>query len=277
MLTSYRYYTVSFKKIKHNQSLRRIIWRKEVMHLLVYPIGTTAGCGFAAKALARSGIPLTDHPSPEVTHLLLDIPSFEPNGQLRGGGRLEDQLERLPDSITVIGGNLRHSVLENYETIDLLKDEQYLAMNAAITADCAIRVAGEKLKTTFRDTQVLILGWGRIGKCLSQLLTGLHCPVTVAARKDTDRAQIRSLNIPAVDFFEAQKLAVTYDLIFNTVPAPVLTQLPAGTLGVELASVDGIMGENVITARGLPGKVAPVSSGRLIARTLLPYLRRKCI
>ena len=47
-------------------------------HILMYPIGSTDACGFAAAYLKQTGVSLTDHPSPEVTHLLLDIPSFSP-------------------------------------------------------------------------------------------------------------------------------------------------------------------------------------------------------
>jgi hypothetical protein len=133
MLTSYRYYTVSFKKIKHNHSWRRIIWRKEVMHLLVYPIGTTKSCRYAAQALARDGIALTDHPCPEVTHLLLDVPTFDERGMLRDGTDLKEILRMLPLSITVIGGKLHPEYLSHYRKIDLLNYPVYLAKNAAIT------------------------------------------------------------------------------------------------------------------------------------------------
>jgi dipicolinate synthase subunit A len=76
--------------------------------------------------------------------------------------------------------------------MDLLKDPHYLAKNAAITAECALKVAAPYLKTTFSESPTLILGWGRIGKCLARLLSARNCPVSVAARKESDRAMLEA-------------------------------------------------------------------------------------
>lgn len=233
---------------------------------MLYPIGITQACAQAAKLLKRAGIPITDHPTPDATGLLLDIPSFRP-----GGPDVARILTMLPPDILVIGGNLDVEELSQKRKLDLLKNEEYLAANAAITADCALRLAGQHLEATFQDTPALILGWGRIGKCLSQKLAALGAPVTVAARKEKDRAMIRALDFEAAAY---DKLDLRpYGLVFNTVPAPVLnrTQLDVfpECVKIELASRPGLEGAGIIDARGLPGKLAPQSSGALIARTIL--------
>ena len=43
----------------------------------------------------------------------------------------------------------------------------------------------------------------------------------------------------------------------------------ADAVAVELASTPGMAGDNIISALGLPGKMAPESSGKLIAETFL--------
>lgn len=241
--------------------------------MLVYPLGTTDACHYAAEFLAQDGIGLIDHPAPEVTHLLLDVPSFGADGTLRGGGELGSFLEMLPEGITVVGGNLGHGLLSMYRTIDLLKDAQYLAVNAAITADCALRVAAPLMVTTFADSPALIIGWGRIGKCLGQLLKAIGCEVTIAARKETDRAMIRALGFAAVDISEVSTVLPKCRLIFNTVPEMVLHKdqlaLCKKCTKIDLASKPGMEGDDVVWARGLPGIHAPESSGRLIAKTFL--------
>ena len=241
--------------------------------MIIYPVGISKSCTAAAQALKRRRIPFTDHPSPEVTHLLLDVPSFDDCGRLRDGSNLQQILERLPQGITVIGGNLHHPELDGYALLDLLSDEDYLATNAAVTADCAIRVAGNHIETTFYDTPTLILGWGRIGKCLANMLRGLDCPVTIAARKETDRAMIRALQFTAVDFRQANQEAKKYPLIFNTVPEPVFHEAVDNTVAIDLASRPGFTGGTALTARGLPGKLAPESSGKLIANTIIRRLK----
>lgn len=239
---------------------------------LLYAAGTTAACRYAAKLLSERGFLFIDHPSPEITDLILDVPTFCPDGRLKNGESPEKLLSMLPRNVTVAGGNLNHPALASHKTLDLLLDPYYLASNAAITADCALRIAASHIKTTFSDTPTLILGWGRIGKCLSQLLKGTGCPVTVAARKETDRAVLQSLGYQTLDFTDIPLQLPSFRLLFNTVPAPILdmesVSLKKPCTLIELASVNGITGSETVIARALPGTYAPESSGRLIADTL---------
>lgn len=244
-------------------------------NILIYPTGSTAACRYAAQFLQKQNIPLVDHPTPEVTHLLLDIPSFGSDGKLRSGGALEPLLEMLPPNITVIGGHLSHPALEHHRTVDLLMDAHYLSVNAAITADCALQVATPLLTTTLQDSPALVIGWGRIGKCLAQMLKALRCNVTVAARKEADRAMLRALQYEAVDMEQMVRTLPKYRLIFNTAPESVLSagQLrKCSAVKIDLASRRGLESGDVVWARGLPGIHAPESSGKLIAETILSII-----
>ena len=131
--------------------------------------GSSPACRFASEYLTKIGISVTDTPGVDVRYLLLDVPGFGPDGQLRGGGDVTGLLARLPEDIMICGGNLSKHQLEGYETVDFLKDEVYLCENAYITAECALDVALPYLNRTLRKCPVLIIGWGRIGKCLGQL------------------------------------------------------------------------------------------------------------
>lgn len=250
-------------------------------NFLLYPIGSSDGCRYATQFLQRAGLPCTDHPAPEITHLMLDIPSFDTDGNLRDGSNLRELLRMLPKTVAVIGGNLDHGLLENYRKIDLLKDPTFLAKNAAITAECALRAAAPHLKTTFADSPALILGWGRIGKCLAKLLRALGCSVTVAARKEHDRAMLTALGYGAVDFSQISQTLHNCSILFNTVPdvplhKDVLDAWKTG-IAIDLASLPGMQGTSVIPARGLPGKYAPESSGRLIAKSILRFRQEGCL
>lgn len=239
---------------------------------LLYPAGSTDAVHIAAKKLAPSVI---DHPTPEVTHVLLDIPSFRSDGMLRNGDSPERILERLPENATVIGGNLSQNVLCGRKTIDLLRDEIYLAKNAAITARCAIRLALPYLGITLLGCPALIIGYGRIGKSLALLLKSLGADVTVAARKVSDRAMVEALGLHAVATDALKSIIPQFRLIYNTVPAPVLDKdapYRLNCIAIELASKPGIAG-TVIDGRGLPGKLAPESSGMLIAETITRLIK----
>lgn len=216
---------------------------------IIFLAGDSPALTFAAHFLESAGIKISRE---NATHTLLNVPS-KPEDILPG--------------TTVIGGNLDFLPPETPK-IDLLQDEFYVAENAYLTADCAVRLLGQHLLCQFRDCPILIIGWGRIGKCLCAMLRALDARVFVACRKETDLAMVNALGCTAValDAIEPK----SYKAIVNTAPAPVL---PSGEgLRIDLASRKGMDGENVIWARGLPGKMLPESSGKLIAQAILRHL-----
>lgn len=245
---------------------------------IFYPATKSPALQAAAESLKSRGYGVVDRPCESVTHLLLPVPSFDEDGTIKGGGNIEELLNLLPHSITVVGGNL--PTMDSIKKLDLLKDPEYLAENAYITAHCAIRLATMRLPITMRRCKVLIIGWGRIGKCLTRLLRAMEADLTVVARKETDRAMAHALGYSAISPDEMGAQLNRYRLIFNTVPHLMLDNSFNGEyfdkcLKIDLASSQGIEGNDVLWARGLPGKDAPESAGALIAKTTIRLLGRK--
>ncbi len=180
-------------------------------------------------------------------------------------------LSALPQDITVIGGNLNHPALTGYKTVDLLQDAVYVSENADITARCALRLLMSCLPCTLKNCPVLVIGWGRIGKCLTRLLRENDANVTVCARKEKDRAMLEALGYHTQEAPDATGFRV----VINTAPAVVLSQCPTGILKMELSSVMGMPGEDVLWARGLPAIYAPESSGKLIAETIKRLFKKE--
>lgn len=245
---------------------------------IFYCAGRTEALAHGVEYLRREGCIFTAEPDRSVTHLLLDIPHRDPS-------LLPGLLTKLSQDVIIVGGNLRDPALQGYETTDLLQDPHYLAENANITAHCAVKLALAQLPVTLYRCPVLIIGWGRIGKCLAQLLRQMGCQVTVSARKEADRAMLAALGYNTIALSPTVPVSGNYRVIFNTVPAPVLSaqQLqiyPASCLKLELASLPGLAGDDIIDARGLPSRCAPESSGELIARSILRLCREtstRCI
>lgn len=160
-------------------------------------------------------------------------------------------------------------ILEDY----FLREELTIA-NAAITADCAIKIAAERLGEPLPQT--LILGFGRIGKLLCQRLQMLGVHVTAAARKRADLAWAKAYGYGALDISALSGRLSGFGLVFNTVPELVLPedlaeQLDADCLCIDLASQKGIglpEGERCVWARGLPGKMAPKAAAAAIRETV---------
>lgn len=239
--------------------------------------GTTPAIRFASAHLRKCGLSVSDTPSWNIRHLLLDIPSFRPGSPLCSSNYLDTLLNALPRDVIIWGGNLEHPALDGFCTLDLLKDETYLTENARITAYCTLQIAAPLLPLPLKKTQTLIIGWGRIGKYLTDMLTERHCPITVAARSAEDRQTLHSLGIHALDTAHLCSLLPEFGLIINTVPHPVLSSedraLCRNAVMIDLASKKGIAGEDVIWARGLPGIHAPEKSGKLIADTFLRMVK----
>ena len=92
---------------------------------------------------------------------------------------------------------------------------------------------------------------------------------------------LEALGLTAVDFAEIHGILPGIRLLINTVPQPVL----GGTIldrcpecvKLDLASSPGLQGTSIIYARGLPGRYVPVSSGRLIAETILKTLKEAAV
>lgn len=223
----------------------------------VFPMGDGPALSFAVRALKKQGVNITAALSENVTHVLLSVPSKEAD------------LSGVPANVTVIGGKLDH-IPDMYPKVDLLREEQYLAENAALTADCALRLLGERLGVPFRGCPILVIGWGRIGKCLAAMLKALGADVSVAARKESDLGMLTALGYGAVEVRNIDPSR--YRAIVNTAPAPVLAA-GGNCVKIDLASRLGMAGEDVLWARGLPGKMLPEASGALIAQGVLRYLQ----
>ena len=240
------------------------------MHdLIFYCAGSSKALIYAAAFLAEEGAHFMPAPDHTVTHLLLPVPSFEADGSIKGGGDLMQILSHLPKSVTVVGGGLHRPELQGYEVWDLLEDPWYLARNASITAHCTLELALAKLPITLENCPVLVIGWGRIGKCLCKLLRGLGADITVAARKESRRVMVDALGYRSCAMEQIHP--ENYRLVINTVPAPILTNVPGTALKIDLASVQGMTGRDVLWARGLPGALAPESSGELICKVITQW------
>lgn len=242
------------------------------MNKKVYIAGTTAAANYAGQFLQKAGAHCLSALSKDVDYILLDVPSFNQEGLLRDGRNIANVINSISNDTVFVGGNLSHPALAGFRVVDLLQDPQYLAENAYITAECALDVALPYLSITLRHCPVLIIGWGRIGKCLAGILKALDANVTVSARKEADRAMLRALGYQAVDTDGISNLS-QYRLIFNTVPERILCQEQMAKcrqdcVKIDLASRPGILDDDVIVARGLPGIHFPESSGRLIAETI---------
>ena len=147
----------------------------------------------------------------------------------------------------VYGGGLsplRQALLDcGAEPVELFGTEPLTTHNAVPTAEGAIALAVLHSPYRLHGAPCLVIGYGHIGRVLANKLHGLSARVTVAARRPSDRAMAEAFGLEA-DETGRYARGLSYHFVFNTVPAPVLTQdqlaaLLPGCLLVELASAPG--------------------------------------
>ena len=175
---------------------------------------------------------------------------------------------------------------EYIEIIDIMKREELAVLNTIATAEGTIQVAIENTNRILHGSEVLILGFGRIGKVLARKLAGLSVKVTCAARKDEDLAWIEAYGHKSLNINNLGENLRLFDIIINTVPHIILTEqkleyVKKETLLIDLASNPGGIDKKAIKDRNfkfvwalsLPGKVAPTTSAEFIKNTIYNILR----
>lgn len=202
-------------------------------------------------------------------------------------------LEKLFSMIknkTVITANISEEyekILQqnNNKVVDLLKCNDYAILNAEPTSEGAIQIAMENTTKTLQYSNVLVIGYGKIGKILTKQLKAFEANVHCTARKDTDFATMYINGIKKLEYENLSKEISKFDIIFNTVPSIILRKeelekIKNDAVIIELASKPGGIdleesknyNFKIINAQGLPGKVAPKTAAQIIEKTLKKYL-----
>lgn len=165
--------------------------------------------------------------------MLLPVPVMQGDGLLRAPlARTETDvmqvLDAIPAGVPAFGGAVpfrlhARAVQCGVRLIDYLSREELAIRNAVPTCEGALQLAMEQTDCTIQGAHVLVIGAGRIGFLLAVRLHALGAQVTVAARSLRDRARIESAGLAAVDTAQLAQEMHGREIIFNTVPAPLLT------------------------------------------------------
>ncbi|MCI9287406.1 MAG: dipicolinate synthase subunit DpsA [Clostridia bacterium] len=199
---------------------------------------------------------------------------------------IDDLLNNI-EGKTFIAGSIKQEVYDkingkNITVFDIVKREELAVLNAISTAEGAIQIAINETPRNVHGNNVLVLGFGRIGKVLSKMLDGIGAKVACEARKTTDLAWIKAYGYEPINLIELKEHLHKFDIIINTIPYIVLTkemlqEVKEDALIIDLASNPGGVDRNAIKELGikfnwalsLPGKVAPITSAEFMKETLL--------
>lgn len=199
--------------------------------------------------------------------------------------KISDIAENIKNSALILGGRINKVVYDAFsenKCIDYYQREELMIKNAVPTAEGAIEIAMAETGITLCKSKCLVVGFGRIGKVLSKMLKSLGADTYVSARKHSDLAWIDVYGYNAIHNNSIIDDVNNFDIIFNTVPSmifkeDILKRINPECVIIDLASKPGgidfekasDLGLKVIWALSLPGKVAPITSGKIIKDTIV--------
>lgn len=172
---------------------------------------------------------------------------------------------------------LEEAVKYNIKTFDFFESESVAVKNAIPTAEGAIQTAMEESDRTLFGSKALVLGYGRCGKILANILKGIGVNVSVTYRKDSDAAYISSYGYKGINLYEIKSFVSDFDFIFNTIPTmiidrEIIKRISKNCVVIDLAQAPGGVDFNfardvnvkALYCPGLPGRVAPYTAAKII-------------
>jgi len=220
------------------------------------------------------GIPLSRD------NLYLNAPFSKKNIKL-------SEITEYSDSKKLLFGGILNSSFKselkakNILSFDYGLSEELSVYNVIPTVEGAISIAINETPFTLHGSNILICGFGRIGKILAKSLSSLGVNVTVSARKLEDLSWIDCYGYKKIKTKNIYDNINKFDIIFNTIPSLVideecLKRVKKNSVIIDLASGSGgidfkyakLLDIKVIRALSLPGKIAPQTAGIIIKNTI---------
>ncbi|BAM47581.1 dipicolinate synthase subunit DpsA [Amphibacillus xylanus] len=231
--------------------------------------------------------------NPEILDvIILPITGVEEGGYVKS--TFSNRSIRLPDDFfgklksstlvfTGINTNYLKQVTKDHPLtlIPMMERDDVAIYNSVPTAEGTILLALQQMKITLQDSNVIVLGLGRVGLTVADKFAKLGANVYAGVRKTKDIAKAKTFGFEGFHLSELPAYIKKCNLLINTVPAlivdePELNAFSADALIIDLASKPGGInfeyakkrGLNTIHALGLPAKVAPKTAGEILATVI---------
>lgn len=254
-------------------------------------IGGDARFGYLARLLRREGcaVAAMGNAAPDVpaagVEALKNARNAVVNIPLRVRGAALSLAEidrRLPEGARILAcGPEAPATTLGGRIVDLWADEALKTENAALTAEGAVCAAMRASVDALRGMRCMVVGWGRIGRALTELLVGMGARVTVASRSDAKRNRAVERGAEAVPTALLAGALPGHRLVFNTaqervLDASTLRRADADAMLIDLAGPPyGIdlnaawrLGLRAWREPALPGRYCPQSAARALLRAI---------
>jgi dipicolinate synthase subunit A len=177
-----------------------------------------------------------------------------------------------------------------FDVVEYGDDDELMLLRAPTIIEGVLGITIDHTDISIHDSQSVVLGFGRMGYSMTRTLEALGAHTTVVARDGAQLARAREMGARPVHLDDLTDAVGAAEMIFNTIPAEVLTRdvlagVPRDAFVLDLASTPGgtdfdaaeKLGIDAVLAPGLGGR-APKTAGRYqwmgLRRMLLEDLGR---
>ncbi|MGM7701224.1 dipicolinic acid synthetase subunit A [Pseudalkalibacillus sp. Hm43] len=239
---------------------------------------------------------LDELPISELDALILPVSGSGPNGEVEtifSNKKIqftEEFLKKTKKDCTVFSG-ISNPYLTGCTNgagrkhIKLFERDDVAIYNAIPTVEGTIMMVIQNTDFTIHQSNIAVLGFGRVGFTVARTFANLGANVSVGARRSEHIARITEMGFRPFYLSNLENEVDAVDVCINTIPAPIITsnvisKIPSHTLIIDLASKPGgtdfrfaeKRGIKAMLAPGLPGIVAPKTAGKIIANVLTQLL-----
>lgn len=237
------------------------------------------GAGHRCAAVLRLLLSFCEeNPTPGLNRIIiLPIPTSRDGVHLSGTDRLVSEVSgtvSVGDAVCgyAIPKKDKEMMLRRGARIyDAAEDEEFLLENARLTAEGTLGHILTGSKKSVRDMKVGVVGYGRIGRYLTNMLLSLGCAVRVYTSKNATRLELGECGVES-EYMSADDGIIPnlkgLDIIVNTAPKPLGKTFEGGIAQglcvIEVASGDNFAGvSGVLRLPSLPDRLYPESSAVL--------------
>lgn len=176
--------------------------------------------------------------------------------------------------------------MQGVQVFDLMDEKSLSVQNSVAAAEGMVAEAMMRTSKNLRGSRCLVLGYGVCGRTLSSYLSGIRCEIRVLEKSPEACCRAKADGMCVLEESELLQELEQADVIFNTIPARILSakrlshvrkdvcilDIASGAGGVDYTAARK-MGVRAEKLPGLPGKYAPQTSAKIIADTIFQKLK----
>ena len=166
-------------------------------------------------------------------------------------------------------------IMHMFSVVSLMDDPVFVEENACITAEGAIFSCMKHVPFVLEGENIAVIGFGRIGRALTEKLVGLNAGVTVFSRRESGRLSAMARGAQGASVQKIIPLISDFRIIFVTSPDRMIGEeesryisksayvfdLSGAPYGVD---IEAVRQAGIFASResALPGRYAPESAAK---------------